>query len=373
MIIEEKITFDRFIRWMLTAVVVIAVLLLMNYLSSVLLPFFVAWLLAYLIYPVVKFVQYRMHVPTRILSIAVTLLFMVAVIVGIFYLIIPPMIDQFDKLSDVLTRYLHEKTHIANFPATIQQWINENKNSIHEFFQQDDVTEAIRNAMPKVFSMIGQTASILLSVAASLITLLYLFFILLDYEQIANGWINLLPMKYRTPAIRITTDIKVSMNQYFRGQAMVAFCVGILFSIGFLIIDFPLAIGLGLFIGLLNMVPYLQIIGFVPTILLALLKAADTGENFWWILGMALLVFAVVQLIQDGFLVPKIMGKITGLNPAIILLSLSVWGSLMGMLGMIIALPCTSLLLSFYQRFIKKGNLIFLSSQEDSGAPDNEQ
>lgn len=90
MIIEEKITFDRFIRWMLTAVVVIAVLLLMNYLSSVLLPFFVAWLLAYLIYPVVKFVQYRMHVPTRILSIAVTLLFMVAVIVGIFYLIIPP-------------------------------------------------------------------------------------------------------------------------------------------------------------------------------------------------------------------------------------------------------------------------------------------
>ena len=203
--------------------------------------------------------------------------------------------------------------------------------------------------------------------------LLYLFFILLDYEQIANGWINLLPMKYRTPAIRITTDIKVSMNQYFRGQAMVAFCVGILFSIGFLIIDFPLAIGLGLFIGLLNMVPYLQIIGFVPTILLALLKAADTGENFWWILGMALLVFAVVQLIQDGFLVPKIMGKITGLNPAIILLSLSVWGSLMGMLGMIIALPCTTLLLSYYQRFIKKGNLNFLSSQEDSGAPDNEQ
>ena len=67
------------------------------------------------------------------------------------------------------------------------------------------------------------------------------------------------------------------------------------------------------------------------------------------------------------------MGKIPGLNPAIILLSLSVWGSLMGMLGMIIALPCTTLLLSYYQRFIKKGNLNFLSSQEDSGAPDNEQ
>ena len=118
------------------------------------------------------------------------------------------------------------------------------------------------------------------------------------------------------------------------------------------IIDFPMAIGLGLFIGALNMVPYLQIIGFLPTILLAILKAADTGQNFWIIIASALAVFAVVQIIQDTIIVPKIMGKITGLNPAIILLSLSVWGSLMGVLGMIIALPLTTLMLSYYQRFI---------------------
>ena len=60
----------------------------------------------------------------------------------------------------------------------------------------------------------------------------------------------------------------------------------------------------------------------------------------------------LVQTIQDGFIVPRVMGKITGLNPAIILLSLSIWGSLMGMLGMIIALPLTTLMLSYYQRFI---------------------
>ena len=130
-------------------------------------------------------------------------------------------------------------------------------------------------------------------------------------------------------------------------------------SIGFLIINFPLAIGLGLFIGLLNMVPYLQTIGFIPTILLAILKASDTGGNFWVILGSALAVFAIVQIIQDGFLVPKIMGKITGLNPAIILLSLSIWGSLMGLIGMIIALPLTTLLLSYYQRFIINREKIF--------------
>ena len=135
---------------------------------------------------------------------------------------------------------------------------------------------------------------------------------------------------------------------------MVAFLVGILFSIGFLIIDFPLAVGFGLFIGLLNMVPYLQLIALVPTVLLALLKAADTGQNFWWILAGAILVFCIVQVIQDGIIVPKVMGRITGLNPAIILLSLSVWGSLMGVVGMIIALPCTSIMLSYYKRYIKR-------------------
>jgi len=135
---------------------------------------------------------------------------------------------------------------------------------------------------------------------------------------------------------------------------MVAFCVGVLFSIGFLIIDFPMAVGLGLFIGLLNMVPYLQLIGFVPTILLAIVKAAETGQNFWMIMLMAVVVFAVVQAIQDAILTPKIMGHVTGLNSAIILLSLSIWGSLMGILGMIIALPMTTLLISYYQKYIVK-------------------
>ena len=155
-------------------------------------------------------------------------------------------------------------------------------------------------------------------------------------------------------SIRIVNDVKEGMNRYFRGQALVAFLVGILFSVGFLIIDFPLAIGFGLFIGLLNMVPYLQLVALVPTVLLSLLKAADTGENFWWILACALIVFCIVQVIQDGFIVPKVMGKITGLNPAIILLSLSIWGALMGIVGMIIALPCTTIILSYYKRYIKK-------------------
>ena len=172
--------------------------------------------------------------------------------------------------------------------------------------------------------------------------------------------------KYRPFVVSVMNDVKDGMNRYFRGQAFVALCVGILFSIGFLIIDFPLAIGLGLFIGALNLVPYLQIIGFIPTIVLAILKAADKGGNFWIIIASALAVFIIVQVIQDGFIVPRVMGKITGLNPAIILLSLSIWGSLMGMLGMIIALPLTTLMLSYYQRFIINREKIHKFEQTDN-------
>jgi predicted PurR-regulated permease PerM len=148
--------------------------------------------------------------------------------------------------------------------------------------------------------------------------------------------------------------MKREMNLYFRGQATVASLVGILFSIGFLIIDFPMAIALGMFIGLLNMVPYAQAIGFIPTVILALLKSNDSGQSFWLIIAMAIVVFCVVQAIQDLFLVPKIMGKTMGLKPAIILLSLSVWGTLLGVIGFVIALPLTTLGWAYYRRYVLK-------------------
>ena len=102
--LEGKITFDRMARWVLMVAVVITVIYLINLLGSVLLPFFVGWLLAYLLYPMVKFVQYRMHVPSRPLAIVVTLLVVGIVLAGVFYFIIPPMIEQFERLGDVLMK-----------------------------------------------------------------------------------------------------------------------------------------------------------------------------------------------------------------------------------------------------------------------------
>lgn len=351
---QKEITFDRFIRWTGIGLLVLAILLLMNYLSSVLLPFFIAWFMAYLLYPIVKFVQYKMHVPTRALSIIVTLIIVIAVVGGVVYLIIPPMIEQFQKLGELATKYIHNTAHITSIPETIQGWIQENQARIDEFFRSKDFTDALKTAMPQLFSFLGQTASVVISIVASLITLLYMFFILLDYEYLTENWIKIFPKKVRPFWSELMQDVERELNNYIRGQGLVALTMGVLFCIGFTIIDFPMAIGLGILIGILDLVPYLHTFALIPTALLALLKAADTGQNFWIILISAVAVFAIVQVIIDMIVTPKIMGKAMGLNPAILLLSLSVWGALLGFIGLIIALPLTTLLIAYYQRYVTR-------------------
>ena len=351
--------------------------MLLKRLSGVLLPFFIAWLVAYLIYPLVTFFQYKLRLKNRVVSILCALSTLFLVSVAAFFLLVPPMLEEFGRVKDLLIEYFSNGVYNnSNVPNTLSEFIRKNidMHILEQLFTQQNVMDALKITVPKIWTLISESINFLFGFFTLFITLLYIVFILLDYESISEGWTHLVPQKYPTIVISIFNDVKNGMNKYFRGQALVALCVGILFSIGFLIIDFPLAIGLGLFIGALNMIPYLQIIGFIPTIMLAILKASDTGGNFWIIIASATAVFIVVQIIQDTFIVPRVMGKITGLNPAIILLSLSIWGSLMGMLGMIIALPLTTLMLSYYQRFIIKREKIYkVESAENQEIDDGDE
>lgn len=352
---EKKITFDSFVRGVLTVLFICGFFWILNRLSGALLPFFIAWLVAYFLYPLVTFFQYKLHFKNRALSIITAMLVVAGTLTVAGILFIPDIIAEFGRLKTLLVEYFAKGSQNASIPGTIENFIKESVDVgyLQQLFSEENLFNTIRTAMPEVWNIFYQSVNFVFSIFASFIILLYIFFILLDYETIAHGWIKLVPSRQRKFVQAVANDVQVGMNRYFRGQGLVAFLVGILFSIGFLIIDFPLAIGFGLFIGLLNMVPYLQLIAFVPTILLALLKAADTGENFWWILFGALMVFAVVQIIQDAIIVPKVMGKITGLNPAIILLSLSIWGSLLGIMGMIIALPLTTLIVAYYNQYLR--------------------
>ena len=375
----KEITFDKFIRWAGIIILTLGILYITNYLSSVLLPFFIAWFFAYLLYPFVLFIEHKLHIRIRALSIIIAMLAMIGVFGGILWLIIPPMIDQFDKLSDVLTRWIHQTTHTNNLTAVIKEWLQNNQEQIEHFLKSKDFSDALKTTMPKVFAVVGQTANILISIIASMITLLYMFFILLDYETLTANWVRIFPKKNRPFWQSLMNDVKRELNNYIRGQGMVALCMGIMFCIGFTIIGFPMAIGLGILIGILDLVPYLHTFALIPTAFLAMLKAADTGQNFWVVFGLAFLVFCVVQVITDMIVTPKIMGKAMGLNPAILLLSLSVWGALLGFLGLIVALPLTTLLIAYWQRYVtcEKPNYRTKSLQEANipqvESPENEE
>ncbi len=344
------------VRGIVAIIIIVGIIMLLNRLSSVLLPFFAAWLIAYLLFPLVKFFQFTCRLRFRIVAIICAILTVTLVLTGVFWMIVPPMIEEGARLKEFFITYVEGNSTLSSIPGQVQEYLREHFDveQLKAIVTQESFLNSIKETMPKVWNVIGQAFNVVSSLLSLTMILLYTIFILLDYEALCNGWPNLLPERYRSFAVQLVGDVEEGMNKYFRGQGLIALIVGILFSIGFLIIDFPMAIALGMFIGLLNMVPYLQIVGFVPTTILALAKSAETGQNFWVILAMALAVFAVVQVIQDAFLTPKIMGEVTGLNAAIILLSLSIWGSLLGMLGMIIALPITTLLLNYYQRYVVK-------------------
>ena len=368
--LEKEITFDRVVRWLIAALIAVGLVLLINRLSKVLLPFFIAWIMAYMIYPFVCFLQNKCRLKYRVLSIVVALLVVFAVITLAAFLVVPPIIEESLRMAKLITVYFHDTFASSEFMANIQGMLQSyaSDDSLMKLLQHSSVMDVAENLVMKAWEFLSGTINFAIGLLGSLVVLLYLFFILMDYEKISDGWIRFIPAGQRKFASMVAGDVKSGMNAYFRGQSLIALIVGILFSIGFLIIDFPMAIGLGLFIGVLNLIPYLQLVGFIPTIILALVKAADTGQSFWVIILCALAVFAVVQTIQDVILTPRIMGHVMGLNPAIILLSLSIWGSLLGIIGLIIALPLTTLLISYYRRFILKE-----TDKDIQKQPDKEQ
>ena len=304
---DEKITFDKFIRWFLVAALIFAVFYVLNYLSHVLLPFFIAWFIAYLLNPVVKFVQYKLRVKVRAIAVIITMLLVVTGISCVVYAIVPPMIDQAERLGDAANKYVLHTANGNRIMVMVREWIQEYLPQIRHYINSADFTATIKNSIPKLFSFLGQTASIVISIIASFITLLYLFFILLDYERLVKNFIRIFPKGQRPFWTDLMQDVEVELNNYIRGQGLVG-----------------------------------------------LTMAVDTGQNFWVVFGTATLVFAIIQLICDLIVTPKIMGKAMNLNPAILLLSLSVWGSLLGFIGLIIALPLTTLIIAYWKRYVTK-------------------
>ncbi len=351
---RQPYTFDRVVRIVFSVLGLLAAIYLLNVLKGVLLPFLVACLIAYMLEPIVRWNQKWTHLHHRFVPVMLTLLETLIVFAGFCALFFPYLISETTAMASAVTKYANSQIQIPYISQQVTDFLRDNINldEISKWISREEWANLARQTLSKSWTVISSSVGFLLSAISWLIVLLYLVFIMLDYERLMLSFRQLVPYNHRRRVFRIFDDIKMAMNRYFRGQFLIAFSVGILFSIGFLIIGLPMAVVMGMFIGMLNMVPYLQLISLPITAILCLVAFVSGNADFWVIFWEAMAVYVVVQLIQDLILTPKIMGKAMGLNPAIILLSLSIWGCLLGFMGLIIALPLTTLILSYYDLYV---------------------
>ncbi|MDE5800568.1 MAG: AI-2E family transporter [Paramuribaculum sp.] len=348
--LSRPFTFDRVVRILGGAALVIGAFYLIDVLSNVLLPFCLACLIAYMLEPLVEANRYFFRLKGRVLASILSLLEVAGAIGMLLYFMVPSVIKEVRELDGLLAGVGKSHTQVPFIPdeiiEPIRQWVYN--------FKLSDLLHSshLESLLQSGTSFVSNVIDILLHTLEWLLTFIYVIFIMFDYQSLMAGFKLLVPAKYRPVAGRIGGDIKNSMNRYFRSQALLALCAAILYSIGFSIVGIPLAIVMGVIVGILYMIPYFQYVTLIPIALICLIDSMTGTAQFWGQFGQCLIVYAVSQSICDYVLTPKVMGKAMGLNPAIILLSLSVWGTLLGLIGMIIALPLTTLLLAYYQEFV---------------------
>jgi predicted PurR-regulated permease PerM len=182
---------------------------------------------------------------------------------------------------------------------------------------------------------------------------IYLFFMLLEFSTLRQTFADLVPSGQRDNLKDFLGQLDSTMSSYFRAQGLISLILAACFALGFSLISLPLGILFGALTGLATMVPYLQIATLPFALLLCLLQSIDQGVPFWQAALLVLLVYGICQILQDFLLVPRILGNISGLSPVMIMLSLSVWGKLLGMLGLILAIPLTCLALVYYRRLAR--------------------
>lgn len=351
---SRPINHSAIIRGIVTVVVLVALYILIRRLSGVLLPFLISFVLAYMLAPIVNFFQHKCRLKNRVLSVIVTILLVLGVLTGAVAALVPAISKQATSLSNSV------KTYVAQWNGN-EYLSAETNQRIEELIQSLDIkallqSNEVQQGLSKVANFLGDgllaIGNSVLSLAIIFVCIMYIIFLLVDYEKITLNWHKYIPARFSETMQMLLHDLDRNMNAYFRGQALIAAINGLLFAIGFQIIGLPMGIGLGIMIGILNLVPYMQILGALPAVLLGLIQAAETSRPFWVILLCIAAVFVIVQIVENMVLTPTIMGEVTGMGPAWILLSLSIWGSLLGFVGMIIALPLTTLLISYYKRFV---------------------
>jgi predicted PurR-regulated permease PerM len=297
--------------------------------GSVLKPFIFSIILAYLLNPIVQIFERRKI--RRIYSVIIVYLLFITLILVFALILVPRLVKDIKVLVVNLPYYsLQFQNMIKSFQET---YINSNlPQCLKDVIDQSilDLENIIIETLQSTLDSVVNAFSKLLNI---IIVPVIVFYLLKDAEYFRKQSLLLLPKRHRNKAILLFRDIDNAFGRFIRGQIIVAMFIGILTTSALSIINVKYAVFLGLFAGLANIIPYFgPVIGIIPTVIFALFDSPAKALY-------AAAAFVLIQQVESGILTPKIIGESVGVHPVYVILSLFIGGKLMGIAGMIIAVP----------------------------------
>ena len=308
--------------------------------GSLFAPFLLAWVLAYILRPVADALE-RRRIPRGL----AVLLLVIPIIGGIALAIavgIPALRDQaerFVETAPALVERAQRELARRDLP-----FVDERELIVRvENIQPEQVTVFLRAQQDEIARRawratlgVGRGISTVLTVLGYLfLTPILVFYLLRDYHRINTRLLDVIPQAHRTRTVGFLERYDRLLAQYLRGQVLAAAIIGTLIGVGLFVVGFPYALLLGVVAGVLNVVPYLGIVGtLIPAILIALFSGAVVAS----LIKLAI-VLIVVQALEGAVISPKIVGGSVGLHPVWIILALAVGGYFFGFVGLLLAVP----------------------------------
>lgn len=330
--------------------------------GHLLIPFVLAYIIAFIINPLVEMLE-QSRIPRGFIAGFFTVASL-GLIGLILFFATPAILEQLSKLGSLV----YEMSN--NTEAFI-----ENTGILAVFERLGLETESVKSQLVTQLNLLAQQfyqrittlSATYLSGIGSVITALFLiilmpflcFFMIRDYEKIGIFVRSLItPQDVSTD---YTTQISRIVGAYLRGQFIVVLISAINLSIGFYLVGIPYALVLGLFAGLTNFIPTF---GLWFSVSLCTLVGLSVGQPWYEFLPGIYLVFAIEQVLESGFIVPRVVGRHVGLHPLLVMVSLLLFGFMFGLLGLIIAVPSAALISVFYEQYKETQKISFLSGSE---------
>jgi predicted PurR-regulated permease PerM len=323
----------------IVVVVLLVLLALVLYrFRAVIPPLVIAFLMAFILDPIVDFLTDRLHLP-RGLSTALVFLVLIVGMLGVVaapVTIVPSIPRAVRSLQIDLTRIIVEIGTFFEQPVEIRGYTLD----LSPLYQE--LSSMLRSF---VSSVAQGTLDVVFSIASGafwlIIILVAAFYLVKDADRLTEQVDDLSPPGYREDFVRLRQQITDAWNAFLRGQLLLALALATLTTVVCMAIGLPYAVVMGLIAGVMEFVPNLgPIIALIPAVLVALFQGSSylPLSNFWFAV-LVLVLYIIIQQIEGNLLLPRILGHSLNLHPLVVLIGIIVGGSLAGILGMLLAAP----------------------------------